>query len=205
MRLGIFGGTFNPPHLGHLGLVTAIADNMQLDRVLIIPASVPPHKHVSNLACSRDRFEMCRLSFEGDRRFSVSDAELRRVGKSYTYDTLCEIKREYPDAELFLIVGSDMLATFDEWYRYHDILMMCTLCAASRKHGFVPELEGKFTPEETEKIKFIEIPVFEVSSTIIRRRISEKRARRGFSPTACATISKRKGFTLERTREIQRI
>lgn len=104
-----------------------------------------------------------------------------------------------------MIVGSDMLATFDEWYRYHDILMMCTLCAASRKHGFVPELEGKFTPEETEKIKFIEIPVFEVSSTIIRRRISEKRARRGFSPTACATISKRKGFTLERTREIQRI
>ena len=133
MRLGIFGGTFNPPHMGHIRLVTAIADKLQLDHVLIIPASVPPHKHVLNLARSRDRFEMCRLSFEGDRRFSVSDTELLRVGKSYTYDTLCEIKKKYPDAELFLIVGSDMLATFDEWYRYHDILMMCTLCAASRK------------------------------------------------------------------------
>ena len=174
MRLGIFGGTFNPPHMGHIRLVTAIADKLQLDRVLIIPASVPPHKHVLNLARSRDRFEMCRLSFEGDRRFSVSDTELLRVGKSYTYDTLCEIKKKYPDAELFLIVGSDMLATFDEWYRYHDILMMCTLCAASRKPGFVPELEGKFTPEEIEKIKFIEIPVFEVSSTLIRRRLSER-------------------------------
>ena len=152
MRLGIFGGTFNPPHMGHIRLVTAIADKLQLDRVLIIPASVPPHKHVLNLARSRDRFEMCRLSFEGDRRFSVSDTELRRVGKSYTYDTLCEIKREYPDAELFLIVGSDMLATFDEWYRYHDILMMCTLCAASRKHGFVPELEGKFTDRKSTRL-----------------------------------------------------
>lgn len=69
MRLGIFGGTFNPPHMGHIRLVTAIADKLQLDRVLIIPASVPPHKHVLNLARSRDRFEMCRLSFEGDRRF----------------------------------------------------------------------------------------------------------------------------------------
>ena len=68
MRLGIFGGTFNPPHMGHIRLVTAIADKLQLDRVLIIPASVPPHKHVLNLARSRDRFEMCRLSFEGDRR-----------------------------------------------------------------------------------------------------------------------------------------
>lgn len=194
MRLGIFGGTFNPPHLGHLGLVTAIADNMQLDRVLIIPASVPPHKHVSNLACSRDRLEMCRLNFEKDGRFSVSDTELRRVGKSYTYDTLCGIKREYPDAELFLIVGSDMLATFDEWYRYHDILMMSTLCAASRKHGFVPELEGKFTPEETEKIKFIEIPVFEVSSTIIRRRISEKESTQGLLADGVRDYIEKKGL-----------
>jgi len=137
---------------------------------------------------------MCRLSFEGDRRFSVSDTELRRVGKSYTYDTLCEIKREYPDAELFLIVGSDMLATFDEWYRYHDILMMCTLCAASRKHGFVPELEGKFTPEETEKIKFIEIPVFEVSSTIIRRRISEKESTQGLLADGVRDYIEKKGL-----------
>ena len=146
MRLGIFGGTFNPPHMGHIRLVTAIADKLQLDRVLIIPASVPPHKHVLNLARSRDRFEMCRLSFEGDRRFSVSDTELLRVGKSYTYDTLCEIKKKYPDAELFLIVGSDMLATFDEWYRYHDILMMCTLCAGGDREDKIhrdPRFRGQ--------------------------------------------------------------
>ena len=180
--------------MGHIRLVTAIADKLQLDRVLIIPASVPPHKHVLNLARSRDRFEMCRLSFEGDRRFSVSDTELLRVGKSYTYDTLCEIKKKYPDAELFLIVGSDMLATFDEWYRYHDILMMCTLCAASRKPGFVPELEGKFTPEEIEKIKFIEIPVFEVSSTLIRRRLSERESTQGLISDKVRDYIEQKGL-----------
>lgn len=155
MRLGIFGGTFNPPHMGHIRLVTAIADKLQLDRVLIIPASVPPHKHVLNLARSRDRFEMCRLSFEGDRRFSVSDTELLRVGKSYTYDTLC---------------------------------------AGSRKPGFVPELEGKFTPEEIEKIKFIEIPVFEVSSTLIRRRLSERESTQGLISDKVRDYIEQKGL-----------
>ena len=87
-----------------------------------------------------------------------------------------------------------MLATFDEWYRYHDILMMCTLCAASRKHGFVPELEGKFTPEELEKIKFIEIPVFEVSSTIIRRRISEKESTQGLLADGVRDYIEKKGL-----------
>lgn len=104
-----------------------------------------------------------------------------------------------------MIVGSDMLATFDEWYRYHDILMMCTLCAASRKPGFVPELEGKFTPEEIEKIKFIEIPVFEVSSTLIRRRLSERESTQGLISDKVRDYIEQRGFTLERTREIQKI
>ena len=194
MRLGIFGGTFNTPHMGHLGLVTAIADKMKLDRVLIIPASVPPHKHISNLAGSMDRLEMCRLAFGGDGRFFVSDTELKRSGKSYTYDTLCELREEYPDAELFLIVGSDMLATFDEWYRYHDILMMSTLCAASRKHGYVPQLEGRFTDEERAKIKFIEIPVLEVSSTLIRRKLSERENTHGLLSDSVREYIDKKGL-----------
>lgn len=172
MRLGIFGGTFNPPHLGHLRLIIEMADKMQLDRVLIIPASIPPHKQAPNLASGKDRLEMCRLCFGSDSRFVISDMELLRVGKSYTYDTLCEIRAEYPDAELFLVVGSDMLQSFEKWYRYHDILMMSTLCAASREDGFVPVIEGKFTPEESAKIKFISIPVFPLSSTQIRQKVS---------------------------------
>ena len=192
-RIAIFGGTFNPIHNGHLHIAQQFQKQLRAQRVLFIPTFVPPHKRAPDLAPAEDRLEMCRLACEGT-PFEVSDLEIRRGGPSYTAETLLALKREYPDAELFLIVGSDMLATFDEWYRYHDILMMCTLCAASRKHGFVPELEGKFTQEELEKIKFIEIPVFEVSSTIIRRRISEKESTQGLLADGVRDYIEKKGL-----------
>lgn len=172
MKLGIFGGTFNPPHVGHLGIVTAIADSQELDRVLIIPAAIPPHKVAPDLASGEDRLEMCRLTFGRDERFEVSDIELQRNGRSYTYDTLCQIKELYPDDELFLIVGSDMLETFNRWYRYKDILSMCTLLAAARETDFKIELETVFEESEIKKVKFIDINVTEASSTEIRERIA---------------------------------
>ncbi len=173
LKLGIFGGTFNPPHIGHLRLVEAVADELSLDRVLIIPAAIPPHKNAPDLADGEDRLVMCRLTFGEDRRFEVSDTELRRHGRSYTYDTLCEIREQYPEDEIFLIVGSDMLETFDRWYRYRDILSMCTLCAAARERDFSLNLEKVFSKEELKKVRFINIDVTEVSSTQIRRLISE--------------------------------
>lgn len=173
LKLGIFGGTFNPPHIGHLRLVEAVADELSLDRVLIIPAAIPPHKNAPDLADGEDRLMMCRLTFGADRRFEVSDTELRRRGRSYTYDTLYGIREQYPEDEIFLIVGSDMLETFDRWYRYRDILSMCTLCAAARERDFSPNLEKAFSKEELNKVRFINIDVTEVSSTQIRRLISE--------------------------------
>ena len=173
LKLGIFGGTFNPPHIGHLRLVKAVADELSLDRVLIIPAAIPPHKNAPDLVDGEDRLMMCRLTFGADRRFEVSDTELRRRGRSYTYDTLCGIREKYPEDEILLIVGSDMLETFDRWYRYRDILSMCTLCAAARERDFSPNLEKVFSKEELKKVRFINIDVTEVSSTQIRRLISE--------------------------------
>ena len=173
LKLGIFGGTFNPPHIGHLRLVEAVADELSLDRVLIIPAAIPPHKNAPDLADGEDRLMMCRLTFGADKRFEVSDTELRRRGRSYTYDTLCGIREQYPEDEIFLIVGSDMLETFDRWYRYRDILSMCTLCAAARERDFSPNLEKVFSKDELKKVRFINIDVTEVSSTQIRRLISE--------------------------------
>ncbi len=173
MKLGIFGGTFNPPHIGHLGIVTAIADSQSLDKVLIIPAATPPHKAAPDLASGEDRLEMCRLTFGVDGRFEVSDIELQRSGRSYTYDTLCQIKELYPEDELFLIVGSDMLETFNLWYRYKDILSMCTLLAAAREEDFTIDLETVFCKTELDKVKFINIEVTEASSTEIRRCIKD--------------------------------
>lgn len=131
MAIGIFGGTFNPPHLGHLRLLEAFAKQFRLDRVLVIPTFVPPHKAAPDLASAEDRLEMCRLMFT-DARYIVSDMEIRRGGRSYTVETLETLQAEYPGEALYLLMGSDMLLSFDTWFRADDIRRMCTLCAAPR-------------------------------------------------------------------------
>ncbi len=168
-RLGIFGGTFNPPHIGHARLAEHFVKTLELDRLLVIPTAEPPHKVSADLASGEDRMTMCMLSFPDA---LISDIEMARGGKSYTYDTLCEVKALYPDYELYFIVGSDMLLSFNRWYRYEEILDMCTLCAADRqeensvlKQNGVPDFfEGK-------KLIVSELAPFEVSSTEIRNLI----------------------------------
>lgn len=179
MRLGIFGGTFNPPHIGHLKLAQAMADKLKLDKMLIIPASIPPHKEAADLAQGEDRLKMCQLTFSDEKKYEICDTELRRAGRSYTYDTLCDIKQKYPDDELFLIVGSDMLESFNTWYRYEDILSICTLCAASREKNFKFDLSQIFKDSEIEKVKFIDINITELSSTEIRQKIKNNESTQG--------------------------
>lgn len=131
MRIGVYGGTFNPPHLGHKHLAMQIRQAAKLDKIIIIPVFSPPHKSSNEVADGFHRMEMCRILFNED-FFEISDIELNREGKSYTFDTICQLKEIYSKDELFLIMGSDMLLCFDSWYRYMDILNMVTLCAASR-------------------------------------------------------------------------
>ncbi len=137
-KIGIFGGAFNPPHKGHVRLARDFADRLSLAKVMIVPTFIPPHKSAALLAEAHDRLEMCRLAFADDERFVVSSMEIDRKGKSYTYDTLREIKERNPFADLYLIVGSDMFLSFATWHRYKDILKMCTLCTAAREteHSF---------------------------------------------------------------------
>ena len=162
MAIGIFGGTFNPPHLGHLRLVRAFADRFALTRVLIIPTFVPPHKASPDLADAETRLEMCRLLFD-DPRFFVSDLEIARGGKSYTVETLETLRRQYPDEPLYLLVGSDMLESFDTWYRADDIRAMCTVCAAVREKGRTLDAQGAVLLEDYEPI--------EISSTAVREKV----------------------------------
>lgn len=166
-RIGIFGGTFNPPHKGHVRLAVNAANALNLQKVLVMPACIPPHKQPVALVEAVHRVAMCRLAFEGDSRFSVSTLEIERGEKSYTIDTLTALRGQYPDAEFYLIIGSDMLATFTEWFRWQDILEQATLCAASREKGFVPDL-SPFTAAQQKKIIFIEDEPFEMSSTALR-------------------------------------
>ena len=171
MKIGVFGGTFNPPHNGHVRLAKAAADELKLDKLLVIPSCIPPHKIAAKLADGQERLEMCRLAFGCDPRFEVSPMELERGSWSYTVETLRELKALYPDSELYFIVGSDMLESFDKWYLWQEILSLSVLCAASREEGYSPDLSrfGKLA----ERIKIITLDPLEVSSTQIRNSAGE--------------------------------
>lgn len=171
MKIGVFGGTFNPPHNGHVRLAKAAADELKLDKLLVIPSCIPPHKIAAKLADGQERLEMCRLAFGCDPRFEVSPMELERGSRSYTVETLRELKALYPDSELYFIVGSDMLESFDKWYLWQEILSLSVLCAASREEGYSPDLSrfGKLA----DRIKIITLNPLEVSSTQIRNSAGE--------------------------------
>ena len=123
LRIGVFCGTFAPVHNGHVAAAKAFMEQMKLDYLFVIPSALPPHKEADPYDEPLYRLKMCELAFEGVDGVVISDMEIRRGGKSYTYDTLCELKRD--DARLFLLCGTDMVLSFDTWHRYEDILKMC--------------------------------------------------------------------------------
>ena len=171
-RIGVFGGTFNPPHIGHSRLVEHIRQTVSLDRLLVIPTFLPPHKVSTDLASGEDRLAMCRLAFPD--WCEVSDYEIRRGGKSYTVDTLTALKEEYPQDELVLLIGSDMMQTFDQWYRCEDILQLCTVCVTSRCEDGA-DIATEKTPAIFQAYPLLRsaLPPFEVSSTQVRALIRQ--------------------------------
>ncbi len=189
--IGVFGGTFNPPHTGHVRLAKEAAEKIGAEKILIIPSCIPPHKMPGKLAGGDERMEMCRLAFE-DEIFEVSSIELDRGNKSYTVETLRELKKIYPDSELCFIIGSDMLSSFTRWYCWEEILTLAKICAASREKGFTADL-SVFTPVQRERIIFLETEPLEVSSTQIRVEIA-KNGTSGFLNPKVLEYIKEKGL-----------
>ena len=176
MRIGIYGGTFSPVHSGHLLAAREFMRGMELDKLLVIPAAQPPHKAMHTPVSAQDRFEMCRLAFGEMENVEISDIEISRGGKSYTVDTLTALRSKYPRDELFLLVGTDMILTFDLWYRYRDILSLCTLVYVRRETD--TELNTKisekisFLEKQTgKKIRHIYIEPVEISSSELRQML----------------------------------
>ena len=136
MRIGVYGGTFNPIHRGHLTAARAAADALGLEKVLLIPDNLPPHKALpAGSATGEDRLEMCRLTAGEVPGMEVLDLELRRSGPSYTSDTLAELHAQYPDDELWLLVGSDMFLSLQEWHEPERILSLAGIAAFHRTRG----------------------------------------------------------------------
>lgn len=172
MRIGIFGGAFNPVHNGHLNIADAFYEALSLDKLLFIPTAKPPHKSDAGLLSGEDRINMLRLAVE-NKPYEISTIEFERNDKSYTYDTLIELKKLYPDSEFFLIIGADQIIHFDKWYRYEDILGMVTLCTSARENEEEKQLIIKSAQRLGIKDSFYmsSRAVIKVSSSEIREKI----------------------------------
>lgn len=136
MKIALFGGSFNPPHRGHVEAAKTVLRELQPDKLLIMPANMPPHKELDGSSPSaQDRLELTRLAFSELQNTEVTDLELRREGKSYTAITVEELRKEYPEDELMLVMGTDMLMSFEEWYRFRYLLSELTLIVLARMDG----------------------------------------------------------------------
>ena len=146
MRIGIFGGSFDPIHSEHISLARQAIADLALDRLFVMPAANPPHKPWKTLTPDSNRLEMCRLAFSGEEKITVSDYELTRGGVSYTYLTIEHFRAEYPSAELFFLVGTDMLRNFPLWKNPERILENCSLavCARAEDEGWAVAEQSAF-------------------------------------------------------------
>ena len=173
-RIGIYGGTYSPPHIGHLKAAEYAIEALGLDRLLLIPTGVSPHKAMSAGATSADRLEMLRLSAANMEKAQVSDIEIRRQGSSYTVDTLRAIREENPGAELVLLMGTDMFVSFLNWREPESILSLATLAVFCRgERGERERIEAQKENLEAmgAKIRLVENPVNAISSTDLRRML----------------------------------
>jgi len=170
-RIGIIGGSFNPPHYAHLFMGIEALYRFNLEKVLFIPANIPPHKE-ENLISAYHRLKMVELAIESEKKFQVSDMEIRRGGISYTIDTLRDLKREYDEGwEIYFIAGSDSALDLPNWREPEAILKLCTFTVFERPNYPFIKVKSDFR----RKMLLVDSLLLDISSQEIRRRIREGR------------------------------
>ncbi len=187
-RLGLLGGTFDPIHIGHVLLAQFVCERLELDRVLFVPAADPPHKGEC-AAAAEDRLAMVELAIQGFPRFRVSRLELERPGKSYTIDTLRRLRAAWPEARLFLIIGTDNVAQLSTWHDPQGILELCTVVAGSR----LADRESA-DPGLVARMVLVDTPVLQLSSTQIRQRLGQGLPVRYLLPEKVEEYIRRRGL-----------
>lgn len=173
-KIGIFGGTFNPIHNGHILLAQYCKEEIELDRVILIPTYSPPHKESPDLAKETDRLNMCRLVCENIEGFEVSDIEIRRKGKSYSYQTLISLKEIYLNDELYFIMGADMFLSLDKWKNPEIIFQKASIIAVPRDNSDFYELNNYYKSVIAPmgaKAYILPNSVMQVSSSYIRENV----------------------------------
>lgn len=190
MRVGVFGGTFDPPHVGHLLLATDAREALLLDRLIFIPAGAQPFKvETPPVASAGDRLEMVRLAVADDANYAVDDAEISRTGLSYTVDTLEHLAARFRGAELFLLMGQDALAGFPQWRNPGRIRELATLAVMERSGDRGPRIEVA-----AEGVVTVSTRRVDVSSTEIRARLRAKKSIKGFVPESVERFIEARGL-----------
>jgi nicotinate-nucleotide adenylyltransferase len=182
-RVGIYGGTFDPIHLGHLLVGQEVFLQCRLDHLVFMPSGIPPHKQYLGLASSKDRAEMARLALGNHEEFTVSTFELERSGKSYTVETLRTLHEQMGrGVDLFLIIGADNAVDMRSWHEPERVLDLAQVLVAERP-GFD---RSRIDPILKTKMQFVKTPLLEISSTAIRERVRAKLPIRYWVPDAVA-------------------
>jgi len=186
-HIGILGGTFNPPHMGHLVMAQEALDQLDLERVVFLPVAVPPHKEAREDPGPDTRVALCRVAVAGDERFGVSTLEVDRGGASFTVDTLRELHELQPEHDLTFIVGGDMAQSLPAWREPEAILALARLAVAEREGVRREDIARRLEPlHGGDRVTFFDMPRIDVSSSDIRRRVAEGRPIRYLVPDAVA-------------------
>ena len=174
MRVGILGGAFNPPHVGHLVCAQEALVQLELEKVVFMPVGQAPHREIEHDPGAEARLEMVELAAGDDGRFETSRMEIDRAGPSYTADTLRDLRSQSPDDELFLILGGDQAAALPRWHEPETVLSLATVAVVERSNWSrnaigitIGRLPG------AERIRYLDMPVMQISSSSIRRRVRE--------------------------------
>jgi nicotinate-nucleotide adenylyltransferase len=193
--IGILGGTFNPPHMGHLVMAQEALDQLDLDRVVLMPVAVPPHKEARDDPGAAARLELCRLAVARDERFEVSPLEVERGGASFTVDTLRELHDVEPEHDLTFIVGGDMAQSLPAWRDPEAILALARLAVAEREGVRREDIARRLEPlHDGSRVVFFDMPRIDISSSSIRRRVAEGRPVRYLVPDAVAAAIAEQGL-----------
>lgn len=196
-RLGIFGGTFDPPHVGHLILAAEARDQLGLDCTIWVLTPDPPHKRGQNISPLAQRLEMVELAVGEDDGFWLSHVDIERPGPHYSVDTVRILQDQYPDRELIYLMGGDSLNDLPNWYQVHAFLEVVDGIGVMRRPGDHIDLSEllKELPELSEKLNFVTAPLLEISAQQIRRRAREQRAFRYYLlPTIYNYIQREKVY-----------
>ena len=173
MRIAIYGGSFNPMHIGHEKIVDYVLNNLNMDKIIIIPVGIPSHRE-NNLEQSDTRLKICKEIFKGNKKIEVSDIEIKSEGKSYTYDTLLKLMDLYGENnEFFEIIGEDSLKSLKTWKNYEELLKICKFIVFRRKDDKNIQIDEEFL--NNKNIIILENEYYDISSTEIRNMVKNNK------------------------------